>query len=310
MARAKVTHPIPLHLKDVEPVTKSRDELREELLKLALRDSSLSKSIDKANENDPGIKQRTERNSSPLLDGAKGFGNFGKASIGRITVPPINAPSSDPAKIMEIGKSGSGKTGSLASLVAAGYRLRIMDTNKGINALRSLLTNYKYPYRKYCETHGINIGSAVSYVPIDQNMRVCDGLIPGEKAGEIKPKDARAWDRATGLLTNWIDGDLKLGNINTWTDKNVLVINSFSTLAYDCYYFVQSFNGRLGAREEGYDFQRNVGGAQSLLRRMLELLYSTSVKCNVIIISHLTWVDTSQGYAQSPEPARPQRRNA
>ena len=202
---------------------------------------------------------------------------------------------------MEIGKSGSGKTGSLASLVAAGYRLRIMDTDKGINALRSLLTNYKYPYRKYCETHGIDIGASVSYVPIDQNMRVCDGLIPGEKAGEIKPKDARAWDRATSLLTNWIDGDLKLGNINTWTDKDVLVIDSFSTLAYDCYYFVQSFNGRLGAREEGYDFQRDVGGAQSLLRRMLELLYSTSVKCNVIIISHLTWVDTSQGYAQSPD---------
>ena len=50
MARSKVTHPLPLRLQAAEPVTKSRDELREELSKLARRDSFLSKSIDKASE--------------------------------------------------------------------------------------------------------------------------------------------------------------------------------------------------------------------------------------------------------------------
>jgi hypothetical protein len=64
---------------------------------------------------------------------------------------------------------------------------------------------------------------------------------------------------------------------------------------------VQAINGRLGAMDSGYDYQRDIGGAQSILQRMLELLYSTTVRCNVIINTHVTWVDQRQGRAMSPD---------
>ena len=42
---------------------------------------------------------------------------------------------SKPFKGMIIGDSGSGKTGSLASLAAAGYKLVIMDFDSGLDIL-------------------------------------------------------------------------------------------------------------------------------------------------------------------------------
>ena len=38
-------------------------------------------------------------------------------------------------KIMLIGHSGAGKTGALTSLVQAGYKLRILDMDQGLDAL-------------------------------------------------------------------------------------------------------------------------------------------------------------------------------
>jgi hypothetical protein len=74
-------------------------------------------------------------------------------------------------------------------------------------------------------------------------------------------------------------------------------------LAKAAYYFSQAMNGRLGARDSGYDYQRDVGEAQSQLTRLLELLYDSSIKCNVVIISHIVWVDESQGVASRPKEA-------
>jgi hypothetical protein len=102
------------------------------------------------------------------------------------------------------------------------------------------------------------------------------------------------------LLDRWDEDDIKLGSIRDWGPLDVLSIDSFSTLAMCAYYFNQSMNGRLGARDEGYDYQRDIGGAQAQLRRLLELLYDSSVTCNVIVTSHITWVDESQGVASRP----------
>ena len=67
------------------------------------------------------------------------------------------------------------------------------------------------------------------------------------------------------------------------------------------FYFIQSLNGRLGAREDGHDYQRDIGGAQAQLRRLLEWLSNDAVKCNVIINSHITTIDSSRGINMSPE---------
>ena len=214
---------------------------------------------------------------------------------------------SAPAKILLIGKSGSGKTGSLASLVASGYNLRIIDTDKGVRPLRSLLTDDHYPYAKIIKAKGIDIAKAVRYVAVDTAMKLRTIMVklPGEgnrtkSETLLAPNDARAWATVLDLLDNWEGKESGFGSVRTWTPNEVLVLDSFSTLATCAYYFCQSMNGRLGARDQGYDYQRDVGEAQSQLRRLLELLYDSSVTCNVVVISHITWVDESHGVASRP----------
>ena len=215
----------------------------------------------------------------------------------------------DPAKILLIGKSGAGKTGSLASLVTEGYNLRIIDTDKGVRRLRTLLTDKDhYPYANLIAKRGIDLNLAVRYVRIDTAMklrtiqtRVGDGKFTTQTM--LAPNDAKAWPSVIDLLDKWKDGEVDLGSVRTWTTKDVLVLDSFSTLAKCAYYFSQSLNGRLGAREQGNDYRRDVGEAQSQLTRLLELLYDSSISCNVIVISHITWVDESQGVATRPKEA-------
>jgi hypothetical protein len=222
-------------------------------------------------------------------------------------MPSITADLNAPAKILLIGKSGAGKTGSLASLVAAGYNLRIIDTDKGVRTLRSLLMDSEhYPYAKIIGERGYDLNRAVRYVPIDTAMKLQTIVrkMPGTERSTserlLAPVDAKAWMRAIEIMSEWDDGELNLGHVSTWGLQDVLVIDSFSTLAKCAYYFSQAMNGRLGARDQGYDYQRDVGEAQSQLTRLLELLYDSGVACNVIVVSHITWVDESQGVASKP----------
>jgi hypothetical protein len=211
-----------------------------------------------------------------------------------------------PVKALVIGKSGAGKTGAQASLVAEGYNLRIIDTDKGVRALRSLLTDPRYPYAALIKKRGIDLNKAVRYVPIDTSMKLrsITTKIPNTDRSTsqtlLAPTDSKAWTNTINLLDNWKEGDVNLGPVSSWDIKDVLVLDSFSTLAKCAYYFSQSLNGRLGARDQGYDYQRDIGEAQSQLTRLLELLYDSSIKCNVIVISHITWVDESQGVASRP----------
>jgi len=215
-----------------------------------------------------------------------------------------------PAKMLLIGKSGAGKTGSLASLVAAGYRLRIVDTDKGIRPLQSLILDPRYPYRKIIDAQGIDLRMAVRYVSIDTSMklRTVTARVPGTDKTTtdtlLAPNDGKAWPKVMTLMDGWKEEDgTDLGPISSWNADDILVIDSFSTLAKCVYYFSQAMNGRLGAREAGYDFQRDVGEAQSQLSRFLELLSTSLIKCNVIVISHITWVDESAGVAGRPKEA-------
>ncbi len=222
-------------------------------------------------------------------------------------MPNLLDTSDDAAKMMLIGRSGAGKTGAQASLVAAGYKLRIIDTDKGIKSLRSLLTDPRYPYAKIIADKKIDLREAVSYIPFDipMSLRTVTRQVGGKSYSEtlLAPKDARAWMKVLDQLNNWRDGEINYGPADSWGNDVVLSLDSFSTLAYHVYYFSQSLNNRLGARDEGRDYQRDVGAAQAQLRRLLEMLSNSSIKCNVIIISHVTWVDESQGVAARPREA-------
>lgn len=223
-------------------------------------------------------------------------------------MPSIVDIAAAPAKIVLVGKSGAGKTGSLASLVAAGYNLRILDTDNGVKVLHNLLTDSHYPYAKIIRQREIDLAKAVHFIPISTEMRLrhISRKLPNDKViieKLLAPASAEAWTTMLDKLDQWKDGETDYGPVRSWDTSSVLVIDSFSTLAMCAYYFNQQLNGRLGAREEGYDYQRDIGGAQAQLRRLLELLFDSSIACNVVLITHITWVDDSQGVASRPRVA-------
>jgi len=225
-------------------------------------------------------------------------------------MPQLNDRSNRPVKLIYLGRQGSGKTGSFASLAAAGYNLRLLDADKGIDTLQNLLLDREhFPYAKFMEKSGIDLGLS-SFVPVDQEMTLTTidrarkdpngRVLSTAKERVLAPANAKAWNQVGDLLQDWTDGPQKLGSIYSWGPETVLILDTYSTMARYAYYYHQAINGRLGAVEDGYDHQRDIGGAQAWLRRMLEVLFSSAVKCNIIVVCHITWVDESRGFAQSP----------
>lgn len=221
------------------------------------------------------------------------------------------SPDIEPVKVILVGESGAGKSGALASLLAAGFNVRVLDSDNGVRILRALLLDeVHFPYAKIIKAKGIDLTKAFSRVPIplDVQFRTVIKSLPGGKTASerlLAPSSAKAWDLIGDSLTNWKgeEGN-NLGNIDKWGIQDVLVLDSFTTISRLAYYYNQAMNNRLGAPEEGNFHMKDVGGAQSQLRRLLEAVYSPAINCNVVLICHVNRIDDSAGYSRTPEQAR------
>lgn len=169
-------------------------------------------------------------------------------------------------KLLFVGDSGAGKTGALASLAAAGYKVRILDLDNGVDVLRDLLANGKYPKDSI---------SNVDYVTLTEPMK--------NVGGKLIPAKASVWPRLTSMLADWVDGDTKLGSITTWDNNCVVVLDSLTMLSDAALSYILAMNGRLGQHPHQADW----GLAQALVENLLRMLYDESVKCNVIINCHI-----------------------
>lgn len=198
-------------------------------------------------------------------------------------------------KLLLIGDSGAGKTGALACLAASGYNLRILDFDNGLDILKGYLTGVS-PYT----TKDPSAASRVhSLTCTDKRKLVGSSLVP------VK---AEAWERACRALYEWKelspDGKstvVDLGKIETWGEKDVLVIDSLSTAAEAALNHHLGLNGKLGASRTSNEGRRDIGATQNLVRSLLQMLYSDSIKCNVVINAHITLVTESGMSPQSEE---------
>lgn len=198
-------------------------------------------------------------------------------------------------KLLLIGDSGSGKTGALMSLAAAGYNVRILDFDNGADILNSYATHKDSPYVK----HDPSVASRINSVTLTDTYR--------SAAGSVAPKAARAWQRGMELLSHWKefgpDGKtivIDYGPLSSWTPNDILVIDSLTMLSTVALNFHLAMNGKLGVTRTQNESRRDIGATQTLLRKLLEMLYDESITCNVIVTSHITMV-TEQGLS----PATP-----
>jgi hypothetical protein len=224
-------------------------------------------------------------------------------------MPSLLDPISENGKILLIGDQGDGKTGAKAALVAMGYKLRMIDTDRGFKILRSLLTDPRYPYAAYMKKHGIDPTEPgrISYIPIDvpidfQSVSVKKNNRPVSYS-VLAPVSAAAWEIVTSLLREWKDTadgkTVSYGGMTDWGPDTVLDFDTMSTLAELAKYWMQDMNGHLGALED--DHGRDSGGAQELIMRLMSKLTNSAVQCNVIVTGHIKRVDMTNDVPMSPE---------
>lgn len=193
-------------------------------------------------------------------------------------------------KLLFIGDSGAGKSGALASLAAAGYNLRIIDVDNGLDVLANLLHDPKGPY-------GAEALGRVDYETITDKMKK-------GPAGKLIPSKATVWNRVMDLLTDWKTETANFGPLETWTTQDVLVIDSLTMLSTAALNLVLMMNNRLGGRVEQSDWY--VG--QQMIEGMCQMLYDEAVKCNVIITSHIKYIgpdNMEKGYPNTLGKALP-----
>jgi hypothetical protein len=200
--------------------------------------------------------------------------------------PLADLHSKAPIKLLFIGNSGVGKTGALASLAARGYNLRILDIDKGVDVLGSLLTRPDSIYFK-ADPHSID----------RVNVIQCSDSMKAMSNGALVADKVQGWARATNALTHWKDGESDLGPVTSWGPKDVLVIDSLSGLTKLALRYHLFLNAGLYKTRTQNEARRDVGAAQNYIRDLLDLLYDDGVKCNVIVISHVTAVTEAGGAA-------------
>lgn len=195
-----------------------------------------------------------------------------------------NHQSSQTTKLLLIGDSGAGKTGSLASLASAGYNVRVVDLDNGLDVLANVLSDPKGGYSK-------DALERVSYCTITDPMK--------QSGGKLIPVKATVWHRLAKLLNGedkW--GEEDLGPVIKWTDKDVLVIDSLTTASKAALNFALSLNNRLGQRPQQSDW----GEGQGYVEGLLQTLFDENVKCNVVVIAHITYAEESRGGPQHGYP--------
>lgn len=177
-------------------------------------------------------------------------------------------------KMLLMGPSGSGKTGSMVSLVEAGYQLRILDYDNGLDSLRQQIL-HRCPDK---------IGN-VEYVTLrDERKATPEGFIV---------PSPRAYSSGIKLLTRWKYGVEELVDFGApaeWGENCVLVLDSltfFGDAAFD-YYETLVPKGRSGER----DIRAAYKNAQDGVNDLLSMLYSEGFRCNVIVTTHIKYLET------------------
>lgn len=183
-------------------------------------------------------------------------------------------------KLLLLGDAKSGKTGSLVSLVKAGYKLRILD-------LDNLLDILKYKILEECPSKIDNVEAAT----------IRDKLKTGPTGAVIDGK-AKAWISAIKLCDNWKytdeDGtEIDLGKPSDWGSDCILVVDSLSRLCDAAYDFHEAMIPR--GKSGDFDGRAVYGNAQDDVEKFIALLTSKHFNVNVIVIAHGTYIDLPDG---------------
>lgn len=169
--------------------------------------------------------------------------------------------SSEYTKVLYIGDSSTGKTGSLVSLLAEGHKFRILDMDNGLDAL----VHYA---REQCPDKLAN----VTYETIRDKY-------VGSRGGPIC-RAPKAFTDGLDLLTKWSEIE----------DPNcITVLDSLTAFGR------AGFEWAKGMNPTAKDPRNWYFTAQQAVENTIQMLTSEAYKQNVIIISHVNYKEVTEG---------------
>lgn len=191
-----------------------------------------------------------------------------------------NHTSTSLVKLLSIGDAMTGKTGSLISLVAAGYNLRILDFDNKLDILRQVVLR-ECPERL----------DSIEYRSLrdKRKMGASGPLIDGK---------VKAFSDGMKMLDHWKYDDVDLGKPAEWGPNDILVLDSLSRFCDAAYDFCESVMPPKLAAEPRAVY----GQAQDAVESSLATLTAESFETNVIVIAHVRYIElpdgTTKGFPQ------------
>jgi len=178
-------------------------------------------------------------------------------------------------KLLLIGDAKSGKTGSLISLVKAGYKLRILDFD-------NLLDILKYMVGRECPELVDNV-----------EFRTLRDRRKAAESGSVIDGKPVAFVNSLKMLDRWKHDEVDLGAPSEWGPDCILVIDSLSRLCDAAYDWRETLvpRGRFGE----FDGRAVYGDAQDAVEHLLATLTSSKFATNVIVIAHIQYIDLPDG---------------
>ena len=186
-----------------------------------------------------------------------------------------NHQSNECVKLLLLGDSKSGKTGSQVSLVEANYKLRILDFDNMLDIL-------KYKILEQCPDKIDNV-----------EFRSLRDKTKAGPRGAVLDGRPTAWVECLRMLDHWKYEDVDLGIPGEWPNDCILVIDSLSRLCDCAYDFHESIIPR--GRSGDFDGRAVYGNAQDDVEKLLGMLTSSNFHCNVIVICHGNYMDLPNG---------------
>jgi len=176
--------------------------------------------------------------------------------------------------------SGSGKTGALASLANAGYNVRVLDFDNGLDVLRAYLTPEGLSRVHYVTlTDKLKGGGASGSLPegIPQSTATAMKMLDNWKIFKAQTKDEIAAKAPKEVLEDF-------GPVSTWDENDVIVIDSLTLQGNSALRHIMAMNNASHEKKWGW-----YGPAMEVQEGLLERLYSTAIHCNVIVTCHITY---------------------
>lgn len=172
-------------------------------------------------------------------------------------------------KAILLGDSGTGKTGALASLVKAGYKLRVLDLdNKLQTGILPQVLLRDSPDK---------MGN-IDYEAVRDKFKA-------SSLGPIFDGMPKSFTRSLELLDKWSDGSIPA----KWGPEYVFVLDSLTFFSDAAYNWAKSLNpGTKDPRQWFYT-------AQQAVENTIAMLTADAFHTNVIVIAHVSWQDRPDG---------------